>query len=30
VAAFSIEVPVVDMPRHRDHLLARFEAASSR
>jgi D-amino-acid oxidase len=27
VAAFAIEVPVVDMPRHLDYLLARFEAA---
>jgi D-amino-acid oxidase len=27
VAAFAIAVPVVDMPRHLDYLLARFEAA---
>jgi len=27
VAAFSIAVPVVDMPRYLDYLLARFEAA---
>jgi D-amino-acid oxidase len=26
-AAFAVEVPVVDMPRHLDYLLARFEAA---
>jgi D-amino-acid oxidase len=27
VAAFAIDVPVVDMPRHLDYLLARFQAA---
>ena len=27
LAAFSLEVPVVDMPRYLDYLLARFEAA---
>ena len=27
VAAFSIDVPLVDMPRHLDYLLARFEGA---
>jgi D-amino-acid oxidase len=27
VAAFAIDVPLVDMPRHLDYLLARFEAA---
>jgi D-amino-acid oxidase len=27
VAAFAIDVPIVDMPRHLDYLLARFEAA---
>jgi D-amino-acid oxidase len=27
VAAFAIDVPVLDMPRHLDYLLARFEAA---
>jgi D-amino-acid oxidase len=27
VAAFSIDVPLVDMPRHLDYLLARFEEA---
>ena len=26
-AAFAVEVPVIDMPRHLDYLLARFEAA---
>jgi len=27
VAAFAIEVPLIDMPRHLDYLLARFQAA---
>jgi D-amino-acid oxidase len=27
LAAFAVEVPLVDMPVHLDHLLARFEAA---
>jgi D-amino-acid oxidase len=29
-AAFAIDVPVVDMPRHLDYLLARFEAAGGK